>query len=137
LPQLQRSAATLRINGDGVVPDEISRVIGSEPSHSHRKGEGFGGPSGSTNRRKSGHWSLEATDRSPENVNGQIAEILGRLTDDLAVWANLAANYQVDLFCGWFMAGSDEGLDILPENLAALGARGIKLSVCLYAPLED
>lgn len=137
MPQLQRSAAALRINGDGLVPDEISRIIGSEPSHSHRKGDRFVGPDGSTYQRKSGQWSLEATDRSPEDVNDQIAEILGRLTDDLTVWANLAANYRVDLFCGWFMAGRDEGLDILPENLSALGARGIKLSICLYAPSED
>lgn len=137
MPRLQHSAAALRINGDGLIPDELSRIIGSKPSHSHRKGESFGRPDGRTHQRKSGYWSLEAADRSPGDLNGQIAEILGRLTDDLAVWANLAANYQVDLFCGWFMVGSDEGLDILPENLSALGARGIKLSVCLYAPLED
>ncbi|MBI2256045.1 MAG: DUF4279 domain-containing protein [Proteobacteria bacterium] len=137
MPQLQRSVAALRISGDGLVPDEISGIIGSKPSYSHRKGDSFGGPVGSTNQRKSGQWSLEATDRSPEDVNCQITEILGRLTDDLEVWANLAANYQIDLFCGWFMASSDEGLDILPQNLSALGARGIKLSICMYAPSEE
>jgi hypothetical protein len=137
MPQLQRSVAALRIGGDAVVPEEISIIIGCAPSHAHQKGEKFGGPDGLRNQRKSGQWSLQATSRSPEDVDGQITEILGKLTDDLAVWASLGSSYEIDLFCGWFMEGRDEGLDISPANLMALGVRGIKLSICIYAPGED
>src|SRR6185369_4202896 len=111
MAQLQRSVATLRIGGDTLEPDEISKIIGSAPSHSHRKGERFGGADGLRNQRRSGQWSLQATDRIPEDVNGQIDEILGKLTDDPAVWASLKARYHIDLFCDWFMDGPDEGLD--------------------------
>ncbi|WP_374380515.1 DUF4279 domain-containing protein [Dongia sp.] len=134
MPQLQRSVAALRIGGDGLVPEEISKMMGSAPSRAHREGEKFGGSDGLRNERKSGQWSLEATDREPENFDRQINEILSKLTDDLAVWARVRASYEVDLFCGWFMGSSDEGIDVSPENLKALGDRGIKLSICMYAP---
>jgi hypothetical protein len=137
MPHLLRSVAALRIGGDALVPEEVSRVIGSPPSHGHQKGEEFGGPDGLRHQRKSGQWSLQAADYMPGDVDRQIAEILGKLTDDPAIWASLGASYQMDLFCGWFMGGSDEGHDISPESLKALGTRGIKLSICMYAPSKD
>jgi hypothetical protein len=56
------------------------------------------------------------------------------LTGDLEICRSLSRSYKVDLFCGWFMAERDEGLEISAQSLAALGDRGIKLGICLYAP---
>ena len=45
---------------------------------------------------------------------------------------------ELDLFCGFFMKQSDEGLEVSAAALKALGERGIKLGICLYAPsLKD
>lgn len=52
----------------------------------------------------------------------------------MAVWIDLGNKYEIDLFCGYFMKGWDEGLDISAKTLKALGDRRIKLSVCLYKP---
>jgi hypothetical protein len=39
LPHLDQSTAALRIKGDDLDPDEISRTLGCEPSYGFRKGQ--------------------------------------------------------------------------------------------------
>ncbi len=46
----------------------------------------------------------------------------------------LASRFDIDLFCGWFMAGGNEGVELSPATLLALGERGIRLGIDLYAP---
>lgn len=84
-----------------------------------------------------GQWHLKAMDRQPEDFDGQVAEILGKLTNDLEIWRSLSRNFKVDLFCGWFMEGGDEGLSISPSTMAALSERGIELGICIYGPPSE
>jgi len=136
MAHLHRSVASLRICGDKLDPDEISRLLGGTPTLSYRKGE----IKKSKIRdivRKSGAWMLDATDREPENLDAQVDEILGQLTQDLTVWASLSNDYRIDLFCGFFMEQTDEGVEVSAKTLKALGERGIKFGVCIYAPLKD
>ena len=133
---LHRSVASLRICGDKLDPDEISMLLGGAPTLSYRKGE----VKKSKFRdvvRKSGAWMLKATGREPENLDAQVDEILGQLTQDLTVWASLSNDYRIDLFCGFFMKQTDEGVEISVKTLKALGEGGIKLGFCIYAPLKD
>jgi hypothetical protein len=81
-------------------------------------------------------WLLEASDRQPEDLDGQIAEMLGRLTPSLEIWRNMATQYDLDLFCGLFMRETNEGLTIAPTSLAALAARGIELGLDIYSPIR-
>ena len=53
------------------------------------------------------------------------------------VWKALSKEYAVDLFCGLFMSETDEGVEISEKNLKSLGERGIKLGLCIYAPIKD
>ena len=77
-------------------------------------------------------WFLIAAVREPEGLDAQVAEILGKLTDDLDVWAARARRFDLEVFCGWFMDETNEGVRISPKTLAALGARGIALEVDIY-----
>jgi hypothetical protein len=133
---LHSSVAALRIFGDKLEPDEISRLLCGIPTDSFRKGE----IKKSKRRdivRKSGAWILDATDFEPENLDAQVDEILGKLTQDLSVWTSLSKEYWIDLFCGFWMKESDSGVDISAKTLKALGERGIKLGICIYAPSKD
>ena len=135
---LHRSAASLRIGGgDDLIPDELSKLLGASPTRSHRKGEVRQLPNGNSHAWHKGLWSLHATDRTPEDVDGQIAETLDQLTDDLDVWNLLGQRFEIDLFCGWFMKETNEGVGISPKTMAALAARGIELAMDIYAPRND
>ena len=133
MPHLHRSVAALRIFDDKLDPDEISRLLAGVPTESFRKGQVK--PSKTkVILRKSGGWILEATDREPENLDAQVEEILGQLTQDLSVWTLLSNEYWIDLFCGYFMDETYGGIELSAKTLKDLGERGIKLGLCIYAP---
>ena len=75
---------------------------------------------------------LKSSDHEPEDLDGQVQELLGKLTQDLKVWAALAQQFQIDMFCGPFMQSANEGATLSPDTLAAMGNRGIKLSLDIY-----
>ena len=90
----------LRIMGDDLIPGEITRLLGAPPTCAQTKGDKITGKmTGHVRIAKSGMWSLCASDREPEDMNGQIDEILSRVTTDLAVWQTITKKYHSDLFC--------------------------------------
>jgi uncharacterized protein DUF4279/SEC-C motif-containing protein len=82
-------------------------------------------------------WCLEAEDKTPEDLNLQVTELLSRLTPDLGTWRNLSSRFHVDLFCGLFMNEGSEGLSLSPSTMADLGARCIEIGLDIYAPVRD
>jgi hypothetical protein len=139
MAQLHRSVAALRISGEELDPAEITDLLGCAPTAGQRKGDVLtGGVAGRSRIAKFGMWSLEASAQEPGSLDTQITELLGRLTPSLEVWSSISQRYDVDLFCGFFMHATNEGLEVSAESLAALGRRGIVLGIDMYAPiLED
>jgi hypothetical protein len=138
MAQLHQSVAALRIQGDDLDPAEITKALGCEPTEGQRKGDVLVGHNTSIERiAKFGKWHLEASDREPEDLDGQIAGLLRRLTPSLDVWKSIGARYRIDLFCGLFMQQTNEGLVLSPGSLAALGERGIELGLCIYSPIRE
>lgn len=135
MPALERAVATLRISGDDLIPDDISQRLGASPARAQMKGEVIPAKTSGRDRiARTGLWMLSAKDTSPENLDAQVAELLGRLSADLSVWHALSTRFDIDLFCGWFMGGSNEGVEIASATLLAMGERGIRLGIDLYAP---
>ncbi len=135
---INHSAVTLRIIGDELIPAKITKTFGVLPTHALTKGDKIvGTKTGTVKTARSGMWQLKALDREPGDLDGQIREILGQLTTDLNIWKSLASRYKMDLFCGLFMECSNEGVNLSPESLLALGSRGIKIGFCIYAPIGD
>lgn len=129
---------TLRVMGDDLIPDEIARLLGASPTHAKAKGEKtVGKVTGRVRVEKSGMWQLSAADHEPEDMDGQVQEILSKVTDDLAVWRGITDRYAVDLFCGLFMRRGNEGLTMSAQSLAALGVRGIGMNLDIYAGDDD
>lgn len=131
---LNRAAATLRIVGDDLIPSEVSALLGAEPTLAREKGSEWLTPIGKTRIATTGQWHLHVADTEPGNLDAQVAELLEKLNSDLSVWGKLGARFEIDLFCGWFMRGGNEGIAISPHTLKILGERGIMLGIDLYAP---
>lgn len=137
MAHLSKSMATLRVSGKDLQPGEITAWLGAAPTDSHAKGEQRESSPGRGRTPSSGLWSLSARATEPENLDAQVAELLAQLTPDLAVWRKLSEHYRIDLFCGWFMGGGNEGVSISPKTLLALGERGIELGVDIYGPTVE
>ena len=140
MAQIRQSVVALRIIGDDLLPDEITALLGTPPTRAVVKGETgkhiVGPKVGDVRVARSGMWTLEAQDREPEGMNGQIHEILSRMTDDLSIWQSITKRFRVDLFCGLWLTGSDSGMTLSPQSLVALGERGIELGLCIYGDDE-
>lgn len=132
---MHKSAATLRIVGDDLIPGEVSSLLGCAPTMAQKKGEVLVGKKTGIERvARTGMWRLHSVDQEPENLDGQIEEILTKVTGDIETWQALAGRYRVDLFCGLFMGTGNEGVAISPGALFALGQRGIELALDVYGP---
>lgn len=133
MPSFERSRATLRIYGDLLVPDDITRILGGEPTGYQQKGdEILGRSTGQVRVARTGIWWVEAESREPGDLCGQIDEILGKLTKDPAHWEEICRNFSVDLFCGLFMGSGNDGISLSSKHLLALGERGIEITLDIY-----
>ena len=129
---VDHSVATLRFFGDDLIPNEISAMLGAQPSASCVKGQEIvGRATGQIRYAKTGSWHLYSERREPEDLEAQVFELLGQLTDSLTVWQSLA-RYEPNLFCGIFMATGNDGLVLSPRALFSLGQRGIALQLDIY-----
>ena len=138
MAQVQKSSVTLRIGGDDLVPHEITKLLGAQPTAAQTKGDKIvGHKTGHVRIAKMGVWRLEAKDREPEDMDGQVQELLGQVTGDLTIWKSIGEKYQIDLFCGIFLGGSNEGMTISAACLAALGERGIEMGLDIYSGHDE
>lgn len=137
MASLGNAQASLRIFGDDLNPDEITHALGCAPTEAWLKGDRQPSKSGHDIFRKTGAWFLKATPTKPADLNAQVAELLGKAAADLKIWAALGQKYKIDLFCGWFMTGSNEGPLVTPETMRKLSERGIELSLDIYGPSND
>ena len=132
MADIQRTGALLRVTGETLDPDEITRLLGAPPDKAWRKGDTITVGRRQLHDRPFGRWSIGVKERSPGNLEDQINEILGRLTADLMAWRAVTSRYRADLFCGLFMEEWNEMMAIKPETLAAVGMRGIELELDIY-----
>lgn len=135
MPYLHHSCAALRIAGDSLAPDSISRLLGCSPTLGYVKGQ-IEPSKGKPIVRETGGWHLDAVEQQPGNLDAHVAELFGRVNSDLSAWATLSGEHNIDLFCVYFMSEADEGVETSAETLKALGDRGIKLGLRIYSPAE-
>jgi hypothetical protein len=128
-----QSIATLRIQGDTLIPWQISRLLGCTPTYAQVKGETFHDPhTGIARVAHIGMWQVSTGSCAPKDLDGQITGILARLTDNLETWAAMGDCFEVDLYCGIFAHSRKSKLPLAPAVLAAVGQRGIKLQLDFY-----
>jgi hypothetical protein len=138
MAHLNTSIVALRISGDHLVPEILTELLGCEPTDSFIKGQIIRGQkTGQEITKKTGIWILEAKDSEPGDIDKQVAELLGKLTNDLNIWESLSEQFKIDLFCGLFMEETSEGLSVSAETILALGQRRIMLELIIYAPTQD
>lgn len=133
MPIVSKSVATLRFGGDDLDPDEISEVLGKNPTLGVRKGSVWLTPKGSEVVANSGRWHLRTDEARPADVDQHIAALFSGLTDNLPKWRSLAERYSGNVFVGLFLGRYNEGLSLSAPTLSAIGARGLELDLDIYS----
>jgi hypothetical protein len=121
--------ASLRICGDELMPEEVTKLLGCTPSRSHRKGDTI------TSKKfihsaPTGVWLLNS---HREGGVGRIVNgLLDSVTGDPQVWQMLSKNFRVECFVGVFATSINSGFSISADTLKRLGDLGIALALDLY-----
>ena len=126
---------SVRITGDLLDPDGVTRTLGVEPTFAARKGE-VREASGAQVIQRTGVWYVDLAESSEWVLDDAITTLLERLPSDPSVWRDLAATHSIDLLCGAFLLGWNRSFVLSPETLTALADRHMALSVDIYCEEE-
>lgn len=124
----------LRVMGDDLDPDEVSRLLGCQPTMARRKGEVV---PGKVRDRvwQSGIWTLGRTTRRAA-IEEEVRLLLAAVTDDLGAWRELCRRFRMDVFCGVFMEDWNRGFELSPATMKLLSERGLAIGFDIYATPE-
>lgn len=126
------SAASIGFFGDDLDPSEITRQLDCEPTFGVAKGGTWITGMGAEKIARTGSWRLVAERRAPADLDAQIGHLLSAINDDLEAWRSLAGRFRGRVFCGLFLASSNDGLTLRPETLLMIGQRGLLLDLDIY-----
>ena len=123
-----RIRVSLRVFGEHLDPTVLTKGLGVNPSQSYHRGDVI-----SARRpdalRPNGMWLLDSALSPEAALDEQIVRILARLPDPVAVWHQLTAQYNRDLFCGVFVSEQVSGISISANTVAQIAIRGLELHV--------
>ncbi|WP_421505484.1 DUF4279 domain-containing protein [Brucella pseudogrignonensis] len=133
MAEVHRTAASLRFHGDDLDPEEISRILGVQPTKGVKKGGTWTTPKGKEIVAWSGYWMLSAPDESPGELDKQVATLFAALSTDLEAWRALSLRFRGNIFVGLFLSGFNEGQSLSPATTCAIGLRGLELDFDIYS----
>lgn len=135
---ISRLSVSVRVASDVLDPDDITRLMQVQPKFAARKGDQRD-RGGRTVTQRIGIWTFALSERpSPEwELDDAVNALLDRLPADLSIWHELGRVHRLDVFCGLFMGGDNQGADLRPQTLQRLAERGLTLDLDVYGPPPD
>lgn len=120
----------LRLFGDDLDPDEVSRALGCQPTRAIRRGEAA--PGRYRRVASTGSWLLEGSPADPPDVEKMIRGLLASVSSDQRVWRNLTGRCSADIFCGLFLKRENRGFELSAALSAELAARNLAVGFDIY-----
>ena len=133
---IDRSTISLRIFGPDLDPETITRQLGYPPTAAAKTGDIRTNQRGETRVVREGFWRLESGESDTIPIEVKVHDLLGKLTDNSDTWHDIVRHYRVDLFCGLFMAVSNEGFTLSSSVSRLLAERQIAIGFDIYGPID-
>jgi uncharacterized protein DUF4279 len=125
---IERLEIELRVTGEDLDPERITRMLGVHPTIAARRGEEID-VGGVPVVQRTGVWTY-ALPASPEwELADAIDTLLERLPHDPALWESLAGWATMAVVWGLFIHDGDRAADVAPDTLARLAERRLALSL--------
>jgi hypothetical protein len=134
MDSLQRAAVSVLIEGDDLIPSEITASLGQAPRLGVCKGEVFIGSHGHQIKAKAGMWHFGGGWDSSPDLDRQIANLLASLTDEIPVWVEITNRFQCYLSVGGYFHDWTGGMTLHTNTLKLLFERNLVIDFDLYAP---
>jgi len=128
---------SLRITADDLDPNQITQLLGCQPTSSHRRGDTFGKRGYSY---KFGQWMLstERLDfRTGKCCEEAFDEFVRSLPDSPTAWNRIAADYNAQVYiCVWIRTWNRD-FDISAFALGELARRKLQIHIDTYLESDD
>ena len=134
---IDKVTVSVHVSSDTLDPDVVSKLLGVEPSFTARKGEERSSKGGKRVVQRTGVWWVQVGDTREWLLEDAINALFGRLPSDLAVWRELARNYELRLSCGLHIEDWNRGCELSPALLLRIAERGLTLDFDIYCSVED
>ena len=131
--EIDRVEVSLRVAGDTLDPDRITRMLGVQPSFAARKGDVVE-RGGAPVTQRVGIWTYKLPHSSEWELGDAIETLLERLPADPALWETLATEFETDVFCGLFLSEANRGTTLRIETMALLAERRLELALDIHGP---
>lgn len=123
---------SLRISGEGLVHEEVERMIvngalQASPDESRAL---------RSSRHRQGVWTIESEIDGSALLDVHIEALLKSLTHDLDTWKRLRERFKMDVFIGIFLKHANEGASVSRQSLSELAERGLDLTMDIYCSDE-
>lgn len=145
MPGIARVRVSLRVFGDALEPDEVSALLGRQPSRSHRKGEGSSSVSKSASSGSSteptseptseptGVWILDSGLSGKAEIEEHVEALLSLVSNDSDEWASLTSRFSASILCSACLDEYNEGFEISPRLAQSLADRGLVIAFDIYS----
>lgn len=134
MDNLQRAIVSLLIDGDDLVPAEVTATLGASPQLGVVKGEAFLATHGKMIEAKTGKWRLGGDWESPPQLDRQINDVLSALTNDISAWREITTRFHCYFSISGYFSDWTGGMTLTPDTLKLLADRCLPIDFDLYAP---
>jgi hypothetical protein len=137
MAKLADTSVSLMFSGDALQPETISKALGIEATRFGRKD---GPDCGETSYKKlltTVHWRLSLEICDAADMDAQLADLFSNASNDLAVWRNIASQFDGAIYFGWFITEGNSTASLSAQTLASCAARGLRMDFDLYQSCEN
>ena len=135
---MHRYTVELRIVGEALDPDEVTRVLGIVPPRVARKGAPK--VAGAASRWTANMWGHEVLPVGRDDwssLEDGIALLIGTFSPVRDRLLTYSASNEIYLWCGHFTSSFDGGPTLSPTLLKSLGEFGVQLVLDTYSERKD
>ena len=122
-----RVQASLRIFGDRLEPEEVSALLGCEPTCFHRRGDKVSTANLSL-IEPTGAWILESPLDDRSEIEEHVEALLTAVTNDCDEWASLTSRFSASILCRVAFERREGGLEVSPRLACSLAERGLVIA---------
>ena len=134
MDNLQRAIVSLLIDGDDLVPAEVTKTLRSSPQLGVVKGQAYLVTDGRTIEAKTGMWQFRGDWESSPHLDRQIGDILSALTSDISAWKEITTRFHCHISIAGYFHDWTGGMKLSPDTLKLLADRSLPIDFDLYAP---
>lgn len=132
---VDETKVTLALYGDDLEPQEVTELLGVEPTSAHRRGDVRGR---GVRPYPKGAWFLELVGTPPQGPEELLGELLERLPpSSSSVWTTLRERFDVQLRFGIFLDAWNRGFGVPAGQLDQLSVMVDRFEFDIYVNGEE